>query len=77
MPVVLVVWEFRVGMVPVAVLGGVFGAAAVLGGVLGAAAALSGVLGAAAVLGGRLGAAAAVFEGPATQDIASCGLLIC
>ena len=67
MPVVLVVWAFRVGMVPVAVLGGVFGAAAALGGVLEAA----------AVLGGRLGAAAAVFEGPATQDIASCGLLIC
>ena len=87
MPVVLVVWAFRVEMVPVAGLGGVFRAAAVLGGLLGAAAALSWVLGAAAaldrvlgsaaVLGGRHGAAAPVFEGPATQNIPSCGLLIC
>ena len=67
MPVVLVVRAFRVGMVLVAVLGRVLGAAAALGRVLGAA----------AVQGGRLGAAAAVFEGPATQDIATCGLLIC
>ena len=73
----LVVRAFRVGMVLVAVLGRVLGAAAALGGVLGAAAALGGVLGAAAVLGGRLGAAAAVFQGPATQDIATCGLLFC
>ena len=65
MPAVLVGWEFRVGMV--AVLGGVFGAAAALGGVFGAA----------AVLSGRLRAAAVVFEGPATQDIATCGLLKC
>ena len=77
MPVVLVVWAFQVGMVLVAVLCAVLGAAAALGGVLGAAAALGGVLGVAAVLGGRFGAAAAVFEGPATQDIATCGLLIC
>ena len=75
MPAVLVGWEFRVGIV--AVLGGVFRVAVALGGVFAAAAALGGVFGAAAVLGGRLGAAAVVFEGPATQDIATCGLLKC
>ena len=73
----LVVCAFRVGMVLVTVLGGVLGAAAARGGVLGAAAALGGMLGPAAVLGGRLEAVAAVFMGPATQDIATCGLLIC
>lgn len=78
----LVWWEFRVGMVAVqdrvfevaAALCGVFGVAAALGG---AVAALGGVFGAAVVLGRQFGAAAVVFEGPATQDIATCGLLKC
>ena len=75
MPAVLVGWEFRVGIV--AVLGGMFGLPAALGGVFGVAVVLGGVFGVAAVLGRRLGAAAVVFECPATQDIAMCGLLKC